>query len=53
MFSDTDAIISAFLSSFDQLKSDFRAGIDIATVVAVLEIQQTLSELKETLGFVS
>jgi hypothetical protein len=40
--SDTDTIITTFEQSLAKLRADFLAGIDVATVIAVLDIRSTV-----------
>jgi hypothetical protein len=43
--SDTNAVISEFEQSFAKLRTDFLAGIDLATVIAVLDTQNAVSDV--------
>jgi hypothetical protein len=43
--SDTNAVTSEFEQSFAKLRADFLAGIDVATVIAVLDTQNTVLEV--------
>jgi hypothetical protein len=49
-FGDTDTIITSFEQSFAKLKDDFLAGIDITTVITVLDTQQVVLDMQKTLG---
>jgi hypothetical protein len=43
--SDTNAVISEFEQSFSKLRANFLAGIDMTTVIAVLDTQNTVLEV--------